>query len=105
MKLSRPGGGKRSGWSSDWRSQRNEDCAPESDNSADSTFGLGSETDEAFRRGRDYRTKGYSLSTGKAAVRKKGKDYQDAFIRGWKWQDAREKQAKESRKRQRGPNI
>ena len=53
----------------------------------DSALELGSENDTAFRRGRKYRQKGYSLQASVNSVKRKNKMFEKAFIRGWKWQD------------------
>jgi hypothetical protein len=58
------------------------------------TDGLGDEMDEAFRRGREYCTKGYALGSAKAAVKKKPKEFQKEFVRGWKWQNERKPKKK-----------
>lgn len=81
------------GWSKDWGDMQND--AGETDvGKAFSTGGLGDEMDEAFRRGRTYCTKGYGLKTAKGIVKKKTKEYQKEFLRGWKWQNDRKPKKK-----------
>lgn len=48
---------------------------------------LGTENDEAFRRGREWRRKGYSRNASRAAVKGKSSAYRKSFFSGWQWQD------------------
>lgn len=61
------------------------------DNDPEIALGLGTEEECAFKRGREWRKRGYTFAGCQSAIAGKSSYYMRHFKNGWKWQDRHQK--------------